>query len=70
KLKVCKTQKVIHMSLDDAKLIFEEIKASHEKNKTAYDDGVISNLPRLDDYLVENVEVKLSFLISEASEIF
>ncbi|KAI8885696.1 hypothetical protein K501DRAFT_179249 [Backusella circina FSU 941] len=70
KLKVRKTQKVIDMLLDDAKSSLNEIKASHTKNETAYCDGHINNLPRLDHYLVESAEVKLSSRISQVSDIY
>ncbi|EIE84451.1 hypothetical protein RO3G_09161 [Rhizopus delemar RA 99-880] len=70
KLKVRKTQKVIDMLFDGATSFFNEIKASHNKNETAYCDGHIDNLPRLDYYLVESAEVKLSSRISQVSEIY
>lgn len=56
------------MPLDDAKSSLKEIKASHTKNKTAYCDGHINNLPTLDHYLVESAEVKLSSRISQVSD--
>ncbi|KAG0734534.1 hypothetical protein G6F57_008241 [Rhizopus arrhizus] len=58
------------MLLDDAKSSPNEIKASHNKNEMAYRDGQVNNLPRLDDYLVESAEVKLSSRISQVSEIY
>ncbi|KAG1135663.1 hypothetical protein G6F37_012933 [Rhizopus arrhizus] len=67
KLKVRKTQKML---LDDAKSSPNEIKAPHNKNETVYRDGHVNNLPRLDDYLVESAEVKLSSRISQVSEIY
>lgn len=57
------------MLLDDAKSSLNEIKAFHNKNEMVYREGHIDNLPRLDDYLVESAEVKLSSRISQASEI-
>lgn len=58
------------MLLDEAKSSLDEIKASHTKNETSYSDGHIDNLPRLDHYLVESAEVKLSSRISEVSDIY
>lgn len=58
------------MLFDGATSFFNEIKASHNKNETAYCDGHIDNLPRLDYYLVESAEVKLSSRISQVSEIY
>ncbi|KAG1496606.1 hypothetical protein G6F47_008134 [Rhizopus delemar] len=60
----------IKMLFDGATSFFNEIKASHNKNETAYCDGHIDNLPRLDYYLVESAEVKLSSRISQVSEIY
>lgn len=48
------------MLFDDAKSSLNEIKASHAKNEAAYRDGHIDDLPRLDHYVVENAEIKLS----------
>ncbi|CAO3666385.1 hypothetical protein G6F70_005181 [Rhizopus microsporus] len=58
------------MPLDDAKSSLNEIKESQTRNETAYRDGHISNLPRLDHYLVENAEAKLSSRISQVSDIY
>ncbi|CEI90392.1 hypothetical protein RMCBS344292_04718 [Rhizopus microsporus] len=58
------------MLRNDAKSSLNEIKASHTKNETAYRNGHISNLPRLDHYLVESAEAKISSRISQVSDIY
>ncbi|KAI9470646.1 MAG: hypothetical protein EXX96DRAFT_622852 [Benjaminiella poitrasii] len=60
----------LEMLLDDAKSSLSEIEASHTKNETAYFDGHIKDLPRLDHYLVESAEVKFSSRISKVSDIY
>lgn len=40
-----------------------------QKNKE-FQSGRVDNLPRLDEYLVETAEVKLSSRVSNVSEIF
>lgn len=46
------------MLLDDTTSCLDLIKASHTKNQTTCQH--IDDLPRLDDFLAENAEVKLS----------
>lgn len=58
------------MLLDDAESSLNELKATRIKNKTAYCDGHINNLPTLDHNLVESAEVKLFSRISQVSDIY
>ncbi|KAK4518517.1 uncharacterized protein ATC70_008735 [Mucor velutinosus] len=60
----------LKMLLDGAKSSLNEIEASHAKNEAAYRDGHVDGLPKLEHYLVENAEVKLSSRVSQASDIY
>ncbi|CAO3637420.1 unnamed protein product [Mucor hiemalis] len=61
---------MLKVLLDSSKSTLDEIEASHTKNQVAYRDGHVEHLPRLDEFLVESAEIKLSSRISQVSEIY
>lgn len=56
--------------LDESTSCLERIKCSHVANELSYERGQIDSLQRLDEYLVESAEAKLSSRVSDVSDTY